>query len=117
MALVTPIGRRELTNPGALLRGHRIQVGLAHFAAGQNPRLMEVTLGTTAGEFATLATEQVKGTRGEGFIALKMAQEAAECGVGSPQTLAALGEFGAQSVLRIYVHDTDCQAKFRARSR
>jgi hypothetical protein len=78
---------------------------------------MKVTLGTTAGDFATLAPEQVKGTRREGFGALKMAQEAAECGVGSPQTLAALGEFGAQTVLHICVHNTDCQAKFSRTAR
>jgi hypothetical protein len=74
---------------------------------------MKVALGTTAGDFATFATEQVKGSRSEGFVALKMAQEAAECGVGSPQTLTALGKVGAQSVLLIHVHNTDCQAKFR----
>jgi hypothetical protein len=74
---------------------------------------MKVALGTTAGDFATLAAEQVKGSWREGFLALQMAQEAAERGEGSPQTLAALREVGAQSVLRMPVHNTDCQAKFR----
>ena len=79
--------------------------------AREDPRLVQVTLGTTAGGFDALSAQEVKGAGRHGLRGLELTQETSEGSKGSPEFLALPGQVGAQSVLQSKVTDTDSRQK------
>ena len=110
-SLIPAIGLSELAQSGAPLGGHRKEPGLTPVTAREDPRLVQVTLGTTAGGFDALSAQEVKGAGRHGLRGLELTQETSEGSKGSPEFLALPGQVGAQSVLQSKVTDTDSRQK------
>ena len=112
-ALVAAICRGPSAQAGALLFGHRIEVILALFAAGENPGGMRLAGSTAAMGFAAFAAEQIKGALDHRIGALERVESFGAGGVGAPKLLAELGDLGAQSVSCIYLPIQIARAKYR----
>ena len=107
-SLIAPILRSPLSHRGSVRGGHAIKPRLTLFAAGQNPSLVQFTLGAATRGFAAFATQMIKRPGNHRAGTEEFIEKTAQGGKGTAELLPEFGELRAghlylYNILRIQI--------------